>query len=451
MPSGKPPPKAQPRPALADGVPGLRATVPAPMHTVPDGSVDTAADTDRTQVDPLIGMRPLGQYEILRKIGDGGYGSVYLASQIGVSRRAVIKVLAAQTREDRQVVLKRFQREASVLAALDSQHLVRLYNIGELETGQPFFAMEYGGDITLADEIERRQRFKPERALAIADQICEALEEAHSHGVVHRDLKPHNILLSRKDGKDWVKVVDVGIAKLLDSADVDSDGARLTGAGMVIGTAAYFSPEQSHGVKLDGRSDLYTLGIVLYEMLTGTLPVKGESPVDYVRAHLVDAPTPFAEQGVAVPAHLDALVMKALAKKPADRFQSATEMRAAIAAARDRLREPAPKKGARLPLGLIAGGAAFLLVVLAALWASRGTPVASEPAGKGAVVIEATPDSADIYLDGQLVSPGRHTLRAGKHHLSVKAQGFGDQEKDVVVAPRQTVPVNITLVEAPSQ
>ncbi len=206
------------------------------------------------------------------------------------------------------MVLKRFQREASVLAALDSQHLVPLYSIGEFETGQPFFAMEYGGDVPLADEVDRHQRFRPDRALAIAGQICEALQGAHSHGVVHRDLKPQNILLSRKDGQDWVKVVDVGIAKLLDSAVVDEGGERLTGTGMVIGTAAYFSPEQSHGVAVDGRSDLYTLGIVLYEMLSGKLPVQGETPVDFVRAHLVDAPTPFANHGVDVPALLLLLI-----------------------------------------------------------------------------------------------------------------------------------------------
>ena len=418
-----------------------------PPHTVPDGAASVAADTDRTEADPLIGTRPLGQYELERKIGVGGYGSVYLANQLGVSRRVVIKVLAAQTREDRQVVLKRFQREAKVLAALDSQHLVRLFGIGELETGEPFFAMEYGGDVTLAAEIKRRRRLEPARALAIAGQICEALHEAHSHGVVHRDLKPQNILLSRKDGADWVKVVDVGIARLLDSAAVDEGGERLTGAGMVIGTAAYFSPEQSHGVALDGRSDLYTLGIVLYEMLTGALPVKGETAVDFVRAHLVDAPTPFAAHGVQVPAALEALVMKALAKKPADRFQSARELRAAIADARARLPRPGPRRPRRR--ALLAAGAALLLASLAGLWASqRGSPAAP---GKGALVIDATPDGADIYLDGRLVPAGRHKVRAGKHHLAVKAQGFTDQEQDVQVAPRQTVPVNITLTEAPPQ
>jgi serine/threonine protein kinase len=418
----------------------------APTTPLPDG-VMAAANTDRTQVDPLIGMRPLGQYEIERKIGDGGYGSVYLATQIGVSRRAVIKVLAAQTREDREVVLQRFQREAKVLAALDSQHLVRLYNIGELETGQPFFAMEYGGDVTLAEEIERHKRLRPDRALLIAAQICEALQEAHSHGVVHRDLKPQNILLGRKDGQDWVKVVDVGIAKLLDSAAVDEGGARLTGTGMVIGTAAYFSPEQSHGVAVDGRSDLYTLGIVLYEMLSGRLPVRGDTPVDFVRAHLMDPPTPLATQGVQVPAHLEALVMKALAKKPADRFQSAAAMRDAILDARARLREPEPKKKRRRSLKLLAGGGALLLLAGLAVDLGSSRP-SGEPTGKGAVVLEATPDGADIFLDGKLVTPGRHRVRAGKHHLVVKAQGFADHEQDIQVAPKQTVPINITLVEA---
>src|SRR5712691_1574142 len=294
----KPPPRKPSRPAPAgDGVHGtapaaqVRRSVREDEERLPKTAElrGRLGDTDEDDGPPdmLVGTTILGQYEIVKKIGDGGFGSVYLANQLGVQRRAVVKVVQTATDEDSQVVLKRFQREATVLGALDNSHLVKLYNFGSLDDGRPFLAMEYGGDVTVADEMKKQRKLKPERALMIAEQVCEALGEAHSRGIIHRDLKPQNIMISRKEGRDWVKVVDVGIAKIMDSSAVDAEGQKLTGTGMVIGTPAYFSPEQCHGVGMDGRSDLYTLGIVLYELIAGQLPLKGLSPVDYVRAHVV--------------------------------------------------------------------------------------------------------------------------------------------------------------------
>ena len=403
--------------------------------------------------DPLVGMNILGQYVIVRKIGDGGFGSVYLANQTGVSRRAVIKVVNTITDEDAKVVLKRFQREANVLAALDHHHLVRLYNFGTLDDGRPFLAMEYGGDVTVADELKKVKRFKPERALRICEQVAEALQEAHNRGVVHRDLKPHNILLGRKDGADWVKVVDVGIAKIMDAADVDSDGEKLTGTGMVIGTPAYFSPEQCHGVGMDGRSDLYTLGVVLYEMLTGVLPVKGLTPVDYVRAHVVDPPVPVRKRVPETPPFVEALVMKCLEKKADKRWQNATELRDAMREAREKLGSHGSFKKQRI--AMIATAVAVILLGLGGVFwlAGRddrtgGVEVSTASTEQGTLLISVIPDTATILLDGKKVASGRHRVGAGKHRISAKAEGFLEDTEEFEVKSHQVLPVNLTLMES---
>ena len=305
-----------------------------PARVTPAG--EAAAKAVESPDDPLIGQTPLGQYRILKRIGSGGFGSVYLAEQIGVGRKAIIKILHSSLAGSEPFV-KRFQREAAVLAALDHPHLVHLYNFGELDDGQLFLAMEYGGDRTLADEIRLEGRLDPERALQITEQVCSALHEAHTHGIVHRDLKPPNILLGRKEGHDWVKVVDVGIAKILDSADLDEKQSQLTAAGAILGTPAYFSPEQARGLPLDARSDIYAMGCVLYEMLSGKLPVEAKSPIDFVRAHCVEPPVPLKKRGVKVPRPVEEILERALEKDPARRFQTTLEMEKHAMQAREQI------------------------------------------------------------------------------------------------------------------
>jgi serine/threonine-protein kinase len=297
------------------------------------------------------------------------------------------------------------------LAKLDNQHLVRLYNFGELDDGQLFLAMEYGGSATLADAIRANGSLEVDRALLIAQQVCEALEEAHQHAIVHRDLKPQNILLGRKGTQDWVKVVDVGIAKILDTAEVSETGrAALTRSGSIIGTPAYFSPEQARGLSVDARSDLYTVGVVLYEMLVGQLPLVGLTPLDYVRAHTVDRPTPFKSHGLDLPSWVEQLVMKALEKDPAKRFQTAQEMQDALGAARERIFRT-PKRVGRRRAVLAASGIALVAVAAAAVLLVRGTadedpvpveivsPVARPQRPLGTAKLEGAPTGATGLSD----------------------------------------------------
>ena len=339
--------------------------------------------------DPLIGQTPLGQYRILRKVGEGGFGAVYLAEQLGVGRNAVIKVLRKRHEQSEHFV-RRFEREASVLAALDHHNLVRLYNFGELEDGQLFLAMEYGGDHTLADEIARRGRLPVERALGIAEQVCAALQEAHDRGIVHRDLKPPNILLGEKGGRDWVKVVDVGIAKILDDSDVEMADSSLTASGALIGTPAYFSPEQARGLPVDARSDVYAMGIVLYEMLTAQLPVKGMTPLDFARAHAADVPRPMRSTGALVPAAVEAIVAKALEKDPARRFASALEMSEAIADVRRSPRSPWTGRR-RVLLGGVLALAVGVIGIAIGLKAARTSPAPAAPAVQSAPIVPPPP------------------------------------------------------------
>jgi serine/threonine-protein kinase len=330
----------------------------------------------------LIGKVPLGQYRIERKLGEGGFGAVYLAEQLNVDRKAVIKVVHQRLVQD-EVFVKRFQREAKVLAMLDQHHLVKLYNFGALDSGELFLAMEYGGDRTLQAELKQHGRLPLARALRIAAQIAEALAEAHARGIIHRDLKPPNVLLGDKDGDDWAKVVDVGIAKILEQAGAGEaeEPERITGltGGGVIGTPAYFSPEQAQGLPLDGRSDLYSLGIVLYEMLTGVLPIRGKTTTDFIRAHCVDEPLAPEKVGVALPRGVKKLLRKLLAKEPAGRLQSAAELVEALELLRDEALGPKRRTGLWLGLGVA------LLVGCVGVWLATRDPAVGPSAGADAM------------------------------------------------------------------
>ncbi|HXU67865.1 MAG TPA: serine/threonine-protein kinase [Polyangia bacterium] len=263
--------------------------------------------------DPLVGKTLADRFEILERIGEGGTGVVYRAKQLSVDRTIAIKVLGAHVSTDPSWV-KRFHNEARAASRLDHPNTVRLIDFGQTKEGLLFIAMEFLSGRSLRTEIERLGRLPPNRVLRIVSQMCASLSEAHNQGIIHRDIKPDNVyLVDMKGAGDYVKVLDFSVAKL------DAPDAQVTRAGVVFGTPQYMSPEQGRGVPLDARSDIYAVGVVAYEMLTGKPPFDAKIPTEVVMMHLRDRPAPL--QGL--PPQLTTIVMKALEKDAASRQQSA--------------------------------------------------------------------------------------------------------------------------------
>jgi eukaryotic-like serine/threonine-protein kinase len=263
--------------------------------------------------DTLIGSLFDGRYQVLRKLGAGGMANVYLAEDQELGRRVAIKILNDRHANDEQFV-ERFRREAKNAAALSHPNIVSIYDRGEAE-GTYYIAMEYLDGRSLKELIVGNGPAPVNVAIEYARQILSALRFAHLKGIVHRDIKPHNVLVD-SDGR--VKVTDFGIAR--------AGASQMTEAGSIVGTAQYLSPEQARGTAVDQRSDLYSLGIVLYELLTGVLPFNGDTPVEIAMKHLSQMPEPPSAKRPELPHDLDLVVMRALAKDPADRYQSAEEM-----------------------------------------------------------------------------------------------------------------------------
>jgi beta-lactam-binding protein with PASTA domain/predicted Ser/Thr protein kinase len=263
--------------------------------------------------DTLINMLFDGRYRIMRKLGSGGMADVYLAEDEELGRRVAIKILNDKYAPDDQFV-ERFRREAKNAAGLSHPNIVSIYDRGEAE-GTYYIAMEYLDGRSLKELVVARGPLPIPDAIAATRQVLAALRFAHRKGVVHRDIKPHNVMADA-DGR--LKVTDFGIAR--------AGVSQMTEAGSIIGTAQYLSPEQARGAPVDQRSDLYSMGIVLYEMLTGEVPFTGESPVEIAMKHLSDTPRPPSLLRPDIPPDLDMVVLRALAKNPEDRFQTAEEM-----------------------------------------------------------------------------------------------------------------------------
>jgi beta-lactam-binding protein with PASTA domain len=263
--------------------------------------------------DSLINTLFDGRYRIVRKLGTGGMADVYLAEDQELGRRVAIKILNDKHAADEQFV-ERFRREAKSAAGLSHPNIVSIYDRGEAE-GTYYIAMEHLDGRNLKELLLSRGPAPPHIAIDYARQILSGMRFAHRNGIVHRDIKPHNVLV---DGDGRLKVTDFGIAR--------AGGTQMTEAGSIVGTAQYLSPEQARGSPVDQRSDLYSLGIVLYELLTGTVPFTGDTPVEIAMKHLSEIPVPPSELNPAVPKPLEQIVMRALAKDPDDRYQSAEEM-----------------------------------------------------------------------------------------------------------------------------
>jgi eukaryotic-like serine/threonine-protein kinase len=265
-----------------------------------------------------------GRYELDGVVGRGGMAEVYRARDIRLDRIVAVKTLREDLARD-QTFQARFRREAQSAASLNHPSIVAVYDTGEDMAGPthvPYIVMEYVDGRTLRELLRDDRRLLPERALEITDGVLRALDYSHRNGIIHRDIKPGNVMLTR--GAE-VKVMDFGIARAVSDAQ-----ATMTQTAQVIGTAQYLSPEQARGERVDARSDLYSTGCLLYELLTGRPPFTGDSPVAIAYQHVRENPIPPSRIDPEIPAWADSIVLKAMAKDPAERYQSAAEMRTDI-------------------------------------------------------------------------------------------------------------------------
>jgi len=328
----------------------------------PTDATDATAATDRSETvaladpldatpvsppaeepDPLIGRTIAGKFKIERRLGAGAMGAVYRAQQTALERPVAIKVMHGGFAADENYAA-RFHREAKAASRLDHPNLIRVHDYGEEPDGLLYIAMEFLDCRDLFTILAEDWPLPQERVVDLLSQILSGLAEAHRAGVMHRDLKPENIMVLRRkaeDGEpiDVVKVCDFGIAKFTDvSEDAKALGTseprKLTTAGLVIGTPEYMSPEQARGETYDARSDVYAVGVILYELLTRRLPFEGKTSIEVVFKAMYEEPRKLDASGPTTAPALDSICLKAMSKSPEDRYQSAREMRAALQATR---------------------------------------------------------------------------------------------------------------------
>jgi serine/threonine-protein kinase len=280
--------------------------------------------TERLDTETIVD----GRYRILHRVGSGGMAEVYCAQDLQLGRKVALKILYRRFAEDREFV-ERFRREASSAAGLQHPNVVSVYDRGEYD-GTYYIAMEYLEGRSLKDVIRDEAPLDPERAIDLTIQVLRAARFAHRRGIIHRDLKPHNVIV---DGEGRAKVTDFGIAR--------AGASDMTQTGSIMGTAQYLSPEQAQGIAVSAASDLYSVGIMLYELLTARVPFDGDSAVTIALKQVNERPTPPSVYNPAVTPDLEAIVMRALEKEPARRFQDADEFISALQAAREGLATPA--------------------------------------------------------------------------------------------------------------
>ncbi len=294
------------------------------------GPQDTLSDSETeatSSPDNLVGETLLERYEITGKIGQGGMGAVYEAKHTLIGKRVAVKVLLDKYAQRDQIVA-RLKQEAQLASSIGHEHIIDITDFGTTVDGRTFVVMEYLEGEALAQLLQREGQIDEQRAINLALQIAGALGAAHKKGVIHRDVKPENVFLLTRKGKDFVKVVDFGISKSLrPNQEEGGHSPRLTQTGMVLGTPLYMSPEQARGDdELDHRIDIYALGVILYEMLTGEVPFRGNNYLSIISQVINEEATAIHDLRPDVNLDLEAVVMKALAKDVDDRYQDMDDL-----------------------------------------------------------------------------------------------------------------------------
>jgi eukaryotic-like serine/threonine-protein kinase len=311
-----------------------------------------------------VGVTLNGRYLVERKIGEGGFGAVFRGRQVATGREVALKLLHPHNVSDATVVA-RFRREAEACSKLSNPHTVMTFDFDQTEDGVLYLAMELLRGRPLQDVQRKEGPLEAKRVLAILDQVADALGEAHAQGIVHRDMKPENVMIESRDGEDFVKVLDFGIAKIVEQPGRPAQA--LTAVGQTLGTLEFMSPEQLRGKALDGRSDIYALGVMAYEMLTGMLPWKtSRGPSEIIQFHMqVVPPAPsLLAPNLRIPREVDGVVLKMVAKDKNDRHVDAADLRRHIAEASSSLDRSASRKEALRVIAVVGGLAVLLTTII---------------------------------------------------------------------------------------
>lgn len=356
----------------------------------------------------LVGSVVADRYRVQDRLGSGTMGAVYRAEHIHMKKTVALKVLHPNHTRDPEVV-ERFQREAQAAANIEHPNICAATDFGRIEQNFYYLVMEYLEGRTLIDVIKSGEHFGPLRALHIGIQMLSALERAHELGVVHRDLKPENVILIEREGdRDFVKITDFGVAQVR----LFKDAARLTQAGVVYGSPLYMSPQQAGGKEIDHRADLYSVGVMLYELLTGKLPFYAKSLMVVLNMHIADPPPPFgvANPQAEIPREIEYVVMRLLAKDPADRYQSAAEARGDLEKIRDELLTPRRRENLGVPddnddsrRRRVTTGVLVVFAVLFAIWGVVLVGKALMGDGDDAIAITSRDTSPEMTFEPQSV------------------------------------------------
>jgi tRNA A-37 threonylcarbamoyl transferase component Bud32 len=344
-PAGSRPPKPPPaRGTMVVGPPPTPGPAPAPAPAKEDfasggtmmasGDAVPVAVVEPVAVTPgdLIGQVLLGRYQILKKLGEGGMGTVYLGEHNTIKKKLAIKVLSQEFAHKKDLK-DRFLQEARAASMISQENVVEINDFGDTPDGSSFFVMEFLAGEDLSDTIKKQGKLPWARVKPIMLQICRALAAAHDAGIIHRDMKPENCYrITRGKNTDFIKVLDFGIAKVTTEEEGGKEGKGLTKTGMIFGTPEYMSPEQAQGSKPDHRVDVYAVGIIMYELLTGKVPFHADTFMGILTKHMFEVPQ--APSAVApdadIPVEVEAIILKALQKERDLRFQSMVEMAEAI-------------------------------------------------------------------------------------------------------------------------
>jgi serine/threonine protein kinase len=408
--------------------------------------------------DHLIGAR-IATYEIESMIGQGAMGIVYKARHLLMEKTVAIKMLKQSLVSDSHSV-KRFQHESKAASKLDHPHVIKVFDFGLSDDGRPYIVMDFLEGVSLADLIKAKGQVTIERTIRVIGQACSALDHAHRQGVIHRDLKPTNIVLTKYDQEDdFVKVVDFGVAKLLNAG---AEGQKLTQDGEVCGSPVYMSPEQCIGNDLDPRSDIYSMGIVIYESLTGKLPILGKTLVDTMSRHLTEPPVPLKEArpDLYIPERLEAVIFKALAKNPADRHQTMQELKMDLEGAipqpgrsqvlrTQALSEKDRTKKSKAPMPMLIGAGAALVTAIAGaivffvMHGSSKAPTA--PPAVTTQVQAPAPKTVPPPTEPATASAPSTVAPTAQHHLP----GTPAAQETAPAMPPHTVP-NVSAVATPA-